>query len=83
MRLEDTSDYIECEIVNLYVSLHFSRVPTRPGRYANSPRGVPTRPVRCGSFILQLWRNVKVQILKIAVIYVARTGTLLSIFYVS
>ena len=46
----------------------FSRVPTRPGRYANSPRGVPTRPVRCGSFILQLWRNVKVQILKIAVI---------------
>ncbi len=46
----------------------FSRVPTRPGRYANSPRGVPTRPVCCGSFILQFWRNVKVQILKIAVI---------------
>ena len=45
----------------------FLRVPTRPGRYANSPWGVPTHPVRCGSFI-QLWQNFKVQILKIAVI---------------
>ncbi len=54
-----------------------SRVPTRPGRYANSPQGVPTRPVRCGSFILQSWQNVKVQI--VLQWYVARTGSLLSI----
>ena len=55
---------IECETDN---HLILSRGPTLPGRYANSTRGVQTRPVVCGSFILQSWWNVKVQILKITV----------------
>ena len=66
MRL--TSDYIECEIVNLYVSLHFFKGANSPRQVCQLTPGVLTRPVRCGSFILQLWWNVKVQILKITVI---------------
>ena len=68
MRLEYTPDCIECGIVNLYFSLHFFKGANSPRQVCQLTPGVPTRPVRCGSFILQSWRNVKNQILKIAVI---------------